>query len=47
MLLRKKHGFADTVRLRKKARIAVTTHKRVIRGRAVMPFDALDGVPSV
>ena len=34
----KKHGFADTVRLRKKARIAVTTHKRIIRGGAVMLF---------
>ena len=38
MFVGKKHGFADTVRLRKKARIAVTTHKRIIRGGAVMLF---------
>ena len=38
MLLRKKHRFADTVGLRKKARIAVTTHNGIIRGGAVMPF---------
>ena len=32
-------------RLRKKARIAVTTHKRIIRGGAVMPFHALFCAP--
>ena len=41
MLLRKKHRFADTVGLRKKARIAVTTHNGIIRGGAVMPFTSL------
>ena len=41
MLVGTMHGFADTVRFRGRGLTvdrAVTTHKRIIRGGAVMPF---------